>query len=128
MKPCLIIIASAAIFTLPRLPAAYAEQGITDYLDRKKDELRSAVTPEATLRVGRNRVDLSLSPSVRIPGATQGRSVGISAQADLRMICGQYDLKATFQHLLGKELDSGRAGRKSGGMEFNRRERGDDYR
>lgn len=103
MKPWIIIIASAALFSLTRLPAVYAEQGITDYLDRKKDEIRSSVTPEAALRVGRNRVDLSLSPSVRLPGATQGRSVGISAQADLRMICGQYDLKATFQHLLGKE-------------------------
>lgn len=78
-------------------------QGLQDLLERKKDDLRGAASYETDLRVGRNRVDLTLAPSVRIPRLAEERRLGISTQADLRMICGQYDLKATFQHLLGKE-------------------------
>lgn len=91
-------------FLILFLPGALAwAQGIQDLVGGNQGTSRQAAGYQVDLREGRNRVDLSLSPAVRIPRTGEQRSIGFSAQADLRMICGQYDLKATFQNLLGKE-------------------------
>jgi hypothetical protein len=58
---------------------------------------------EVERRVGKDRLDLRLSPSVEMSRWGEERSLGVSARVDARMICGLYDLKATFKHLLGKE-------------------------
>ncbi|HEV3026155.1 MAG TPA: hypothetical protein VG457_01200, partial [Planctomycetota bacterium] len=52
---------------------------------------------------GRDRVDLGLPPGLAPLSPPERTSVGFSAQGDLRMICGQFDLKASLQHLLGRE-------------------------
>lgn len=66
--------------------------------------LGQAGTPyEVERRVARDRLDLRLSPSVEMSRWGEERSLGVSARVDARMICGLYDLKATFKHLLGKE-------------------------
>lgn len=89
-------------FALAQAPVAFG-QSLTDLVDRKKEELKGAASYDLELRSGRNRVDLALSPNVRIPQAADRRSLELGGKVDLRMICGQYDLKATYQHLLGKE-------------------------
>jgi len=78
-------------------------QGLTDPLVKKGDEGKPAPSYELEKRVGRNRLDLHLSPNLQMPRWGEEKSLGLSGQADLRMICGLYDLKATFKHLLGKE-------------------------
>jgi hypothetical protein len=79
-------------------------QGLSDLVGNKNStQGQGPSTPEAELRFGRDRVDLSLSPRLGALSPPQKKYVGFSAQADLRMICGQYDLKASLQHLLGRE-------------------------
>lgn len=84
-----------ALFVTAFSPSA---QGIRDLLEDRRE-----APYEAEFRVGRGRVDLALTPAVRFPERGGRRSLGVSARADLRMVCGLYDLKASFQHLLGKE-------------------------
>lgn len=86
------------------LPGALAwAQGLQDLVGGKEGGAKRTAGTPVDLREGRNRIDLALSPAVRIPRSGEERSIGFSSQADLRMICGQYDLKATFKNLLGKE-------------------------
>lgn len=98
-KPWLTCLLALALFAA-ELPAH--AQGLQDLVGAASEE-KAKAGYVAQVRQGRNRVDLGLTPAVRIPRSGEERSLGFSAQADLRMICGQYDLKATFQHLLGKE-------------------------
>src|SRR5688572_4571546 len=93
---------SICVLSLLALPLPAGAQGLQDLVGTKPADKPTAGY-EMQVRQGRNRVDLALTPAVRIPQTGEQRSLGFSAQADLRMICGQYDLKATFQHLLGKE-------------------------
>jgi len=79
-------------------------QGISELIGGKKEgQGQESLAPEAELRFGRDRVDLGLTPGLRPLSPPGKKYVGFSAQADLRMICGQYDLKASLQHLLGRE-------------------------
>ena len=89
-------------FAVAEGPMAFG-QSLTDLVGRKKEDLRGAASYDVQVRSGRNRVDLALSPNVRIPEAGDRKALELGGRADLRMICGQYDLKATYQHLLGKE-------------------------
>lgn len=59
--------------------------------------------PDMQLKFGLDRSDLGLTPGFGVLAPPEKKVVGFSAQADLRMICGQYDLKASLQHLLGRE-------------------------
>lgn len=103
-KPA-ILPALLAFMVAILLPANEARaQGISDLLGGKKSDAPAQATPDsAELRFGRERVDLGLSPNLRPLLAAERKTVGISAQADLRMICGQYDLKDSLQHMLGRE-------------------------
>jgi hypothetical protein len=82
------------------LPGSAWAQGLSDILGTKRDEVGKY---DAKLKFGRDRVDLALSPGLGAISPPEKKYVGFSAQADLRMICGQYDLKASLQHLLGRE-------------------------
>jgi len=64
---------------------------------------QASATPDLQLKYGLDRSDLGLTPGLGPLASPQKKTVGFSAQADLRMICGQYDLKASLQHLLGRE-------------------------
>jgi hypothetical protein len=83
--------------------AAFA-QGISDVIGKSRASPGiESPAPEAELRFGRDRVDLGLTPGLRPLSPPGKKVVGFSAQADLRLICGQFDLKASLQHLLGRE-------------------------
>jgi hypothetical protein len=84
-------------------PSVHAAQGLKDVLEQKGNELKGLGSYKQDLRFGRDRIDLALSPNIGGLGPAQKKSIGFSAQADLRMICGQYDLKATLRNLLGRE-------------------------
>jgi hypothetical protein len=82
-------------------------QGLSDLLGNRESPAGTSTRPEARLAVAKDRTDLRLSANVvpnalgRTPG---GGEVGISANLDLDFICGRFDLKSTFQNLLGKEI------------------------
>jgi hypothetical protein len=78
-------------------------QGLSDLVGRTKDDAKAPSASDRELRFGKDRVDLGLSPGLGPISPAERKSVGLSAQADLRMICGHYDLKASLQHLLGRE-------------------------
>lgn len=78
-------------------------QGLSDLVGKNTGGIPPSAAGDLDLRFGRDRVDLGLSPNLRPTLGPTKQVVGISAQADLRMICGQYDLKASLQHLLGRE-------------------------
>ncbi|HLY10446.1 MAG TPA: hypothetical protein VKW04_14180 [Planctomycetota bacterium] len=78
-------------------------QGLSDLVGQNAARTDPAPSGDLELRLGRGRVDLGLSPTLRPVLGPERKTVSLSAQADLRMICGQYDLKASFQHLLGRE-------------------------
>jgi len=83
--------------------AAWA-QGISDLLGGNGPaQSPPSGTPDLQLRYGLDRSDLGLTPGFGGLASPEKKYVGFSAQADLRMICGQYDLKASLQHLLGRE-------------------------
>lgn len=84
-------------------PGTAAAQGLSDLVGQKSNKVERTAGGDLDLRLGRERVDLGLSPNLRPILAPERKSVGLSAQADLRMICGQYDLKASLQHLMGRE-------------------------
>jgi hypothetical protein len=84
-------------------PRGAAAQGLSDLLGKKAGGAGQTSGDSLDLRFGRDRADLGLSPNLRPILAPEKKYVGISAQADLRMICGQYDLKASLQHMLGRE-------------------------
>ncbi|HVR87202.1 MAG TPA: hypothetical protein VMU54_22945 [Planctomycetota bacterium] len=84
-------------------PRGASAQGISDLLGGKNQGGTQTSGDSLDLRFGRDRVDLGLSPNLRSTLSPEKKYVGLSAQADLRMICGQYDLKSSFQHLLGRE-------------------------
>jgi len=95
------------LFALPAFsvlaPRGAVAQGINDLLGGKKQGGIQASGDSMDLKFGRDRVDLGLSPNLRSTLGPDKKYVGLSAQADLRMICGQYDLKSSLQHLLGRE-------------------------
>ncbi len=91
-----------ALLAAASAPAA-AAQGLSDLVGQKTNRVERTPGGDLDLRLGRDRADLGLSPNLRPILAPERKSVGLSAQADLRMICGQYDLKASLQHLLGRE-------------------------
>lgn len=86
---------------LPCRPAV--AQGLSDILGKKKEEAKQVGRYDPQLKFGRDRVDLGLSPGLDPISPAEKKYVGFTAQADLRMICGQYDLKASLQHLMGRE-------------------------
>lgn len=99
-----MLLAAGFMAVAAAFPArVHAAQGLKDVLEQKGNELKGMGSYDQDLRFGRDRVDLSLSPNVGGLGPAQRKSIGLSAQADLRMICGQYDLKATLRNLLGRE-------------------------
>ena len=64
-------------------------QGLSDLVgNNKSTQGQELISPDAQLRFGRDRVDLSLSPGLGALASPQKKFVGFSAQADLRMICG----------------------------------------
>lgn len=84
-------------------PAAWG-QSITDLLGGQVGAAgQPSPAADARLRFGLERSDLGLTPGFGALASPQKKYVGFSAQADLRMICGQYDLKASLQHLMGRE-------------------------
>ncbi len=95
--------AGSIVLALLMGSAVASAQGLSDPLGQKADAGKLAPGYDLEKRVGRNRLDLHLSPNLEMPRWGEERSLGLSGQADLRMICGLYDLKATFKHLLGKE-------------------------
>jgi hypothetical protein len=96
-----ILLALAALSALP--PRGAMAQGINDLLGGNQTGGVQTSGDSANFRFGRDRVDLGLSPNLRATLSPEKKYVGISAGLDLRMICGQYDLKGSFQHLLGRE-------------------------
>lgn len=79
-------------------------QGISDLLGGNGSaQAQNSGTPDVQLKYGLDRSDLALTPGFGVLASPDKKYVGFSAQADLRMICGQYDLKASLQHLLGRE-------------------------
>jgi hypothetical protein len=85
------------------LGGAFAAQGLSDLLGKKPSGIQPPGATDAQLKFGRDRVDLGLAPGLGAISPAEKKYVGFSAQADLRMICGQYDLKASLKHLLGRE-------------------------
>jgi hypothetical protein len=92
------------LFAATASPLAWG-QGISDLLGGGSSSTpgQSGSTPDVQLKYGLDRSDLGLGPSFGALASPEKKYVGFSAQADLRMICGQYDLKASLQHLLGRE-------------------------
>lgn len=93
----------AAICSLLALPRMATAQGISDLVGSKGGNTVQKTSDSLDLRFGRDRVDLGLSPNLRPILAPERKLVGINAQADLRMICGQYDLKASLHNMLSRE-------------------------
>jgi hypothetical protein len=84
-------------------PAAFA-QGLSDLLGGRGSDSPAPAKPDPRASVSKDRTDLRLSANV-IPGPRRGAGeIGISADLDLDFVCGRFDLKSTFQHLLGKEV------------------------
>jgi hypothetical protein len=104
MKYYVVILAGTWIL-IAHGPTASA-QDLKDLLDRAKVEKTAATGSNRKVSIHPDRVDLRLSQNV-VPSVTGrrrgGGEVGISANMDLDFICGQFDLKTTFKHLLGKE-------------------------
>jgi hypothetical protein len=98
----LFVLATGVLATFPGARPLLA-QGLSDLLGKNPGTQNAASPPGGAVTFGRDRVDLRLTPGLLPLGPADPKSVGFSAQADLRMICGQYDLKAGFQHLLGRE-------------------------
>jgi hypothetical protein len=99
-----VILAALAALALGALrPGSAQAQELSDLLGGKNGSGGQATSPNATVDLGRNRADLALSPNLRPVLGPEKKTVSLSAQADLRMICGQYDLKASLQSLLGRE-------------------------
>ncbi|HXX94709.1 MAG TPA: hypothetical protein VEN81_13830 [Planctomycetota bacterium] len=96
------VLAWILAWSLAAASGAHA-QGITDLVGQTGAGSPSPESGSLDLRFGRDRVDLGLSPNLRSTLGPGKSVVGLSAQADLRMICGHYDLKASLQHLLGRE-------------------------
>src|SRR5688500_895571 len=96
-------VALATLLLVASTSATAAAQGLSDLMGQKTNRVEQSPAGDLDVRLGRDRVDLGLSPNLRSILAPEKKSVGVSAQADLRMICGQYDLKASLQHLLGRE-------------------------
>lgn len=91
------------LFAATASPLAWG-QGISDLLGGGSSTPgQPSSTPDLQLKYGLDRSDLALSPGFGTLASPEKKYVGFSAQADLRMICGQYDLKASLQHLLGRE-------------------------
>jgi hypothetical protein len=84
-------------------PFGVEAQGLSDLVGKKTSGGGQTTGDSLDLRFGRDRADLGLSPNLRPILSPERKTVGISAQADLRMICGQYDLKASVQNMLGRE-------------------------
>jgi hypothetical protein len=85
------------------VPTAYG-QGLSDLLGSGSSSSPSApASGDASLRLGKDRVDLGLPPSLAPLASPNQKSVDFQAQADLRMICSQFDLKASLQNLLRRE-------------------------
>lgn len=93
-----VVLSATAILASP-----VSAQGLSDLVGKNQNRVEKSPGGDLDLRLGRERADLGLSPNLRPILGPDRKSVGISAQADLRMICGQYDLKASLQHLLGRE-------------------------
>jgi hypothetical protein len=84
--------------------SAATAQSLSDLLGGRGGDSATTAKPEKKAVVGKDRTDLRLSANV-IPGPSRGAGeIGISANLDLDFICGQFDLKSTFRHLLGKEI------------------------
>src|SRR5258708_39979139 len=96
-----ILVFLAIAFT--PLSEAFAAQGLSDLLGKKPGDTQPPRSADTQLKFGRDRVDLGLTPGLGAISPAEKKVVGFSAQADLRMICGQYDLRASLQHLLGRE-------------------------
>jgi hypothetical protein len=100
-RPLVAILICLSGLLLPCRPAF--AQGLSDIIAKKKGEAKQLGSTDPQLRFGRDRVDLGLSPGLGPVSPAEKKYVGFTAQADLRMICGQYDLKGSLQHLLGRE-------------------------
>src|SRR5471032_401852 len=78
-------------------------QGLSDLVGKQTGTAQQSGSPDDGLKFGRDRVDLGLTPGLGTISSPQKKYVGFSAQADLRMICGQFDLKASLQNIMGRE-------------------------
>ena len=87
-----------ALILVASVPAS--AQGLSDLTDDKKGTKGGT---NYDLRVGRDRVDLALSPHLRLGSYPEKKSISFGFNADLKFVCGDFDLKASFQHLLSKE-------------------------
>jgi hypothetical protein len=103
IKSLVLPAATAILFALSGNHPVWA-QGISDLLGGNGSSQGPGTTaPDIQLKYGLDRSDLGLTPGFGALASPEKKYVGFSAQADLRMICGQYDLKASLQHLLGRE-------------------------
>lgn len=103
--PVLPLAGMLSVALLVTLPSPHADaQGLSDLLGSGGATPPSASSgPDANLRIGKDRVDLGLTPSFAPITSPSQKTVDFQAQADLRMICGQFDLKAGLQNLLHRE-------------------------
>ena len=95
---------TAAILLLGSVPAP---QDFTDLLGEDPEENLRDGRPVYTVVNDRNRTDLHLVADVvpSVTGRDRGRGeFGISANFDAEFICGKFDLRGTFENLLGKEV------------------------
>lgn len=98
-----LVVTALSLCLSAMAPSSAGAQGLSDLVGKTDKPAQAGAGGDLELRLGRDRADLGLPPNLRPVLGPDRKSVGISAQADLRMICGQYDLKASFQHLLGRE-------------------------
>lgn len=97
-------LATAVCFAALLFPGQIAlGQGLSDLVGKKTSDVQQIGSPGYDLKFGRDRVDLGLTPGLGTISSPQKKYVGFSAQADLRMICGQFDLKASLQNIMGRE-------------------------
>jgi len=99
MMPAVLTCAFLGLLPCPEAAA----QGLTDLVGKNSGGVVQTSGDSLDLRFGRDRADLGLSPNLRPLLSPEKKYVGISAGVDLRMICGQYDLKASLQQMLGRE-------------------------
>src|SRR5579859_219270 len=102
--PRLVLPAMTVVLLIVLGGSTALAQGISDLLGGNgPSQGQPSGAPDMQLKFGLDRSDLGLTPGFGVLAPPEKKYVGFSAQADLRMICGQYDLKASLQHLLGRE-------------------------
>ncbi len=100
----MLLPALAVLLLTSRLAPPLLAQGLSDVLGKKSGSpSASQSSADASARIGKDRVDLSLSPSFASIGSAERRTLNLGARADLGMVCGKYDFKASYQSMMTKE-------------------------